>query len=68
MGRLFWKFFIAFWLALLLTAGLAGSLVWLSRAQENETHADPFTREQLTIVASILRTAGGDSLRQMLPS
>lgn len=68
MGRLFWKFFIAFWLALLLTAGLAGSLVWLSHAQENETHADPFTREQLTIVASILRTAGGDSLRQMLPS
>ena len=29
MGRLFWKFFLAFWLALLLAGAAVGSLVWL---------------------------------------
>jgi two-component system OmpR family sensor kinase len=31
MGRLFWKFFVAFWVAIAITAAGAGTAVWLQR-------------------------------------
>lgn len=41
MGRLFWKFFFAFWLALLLAGVGVGSIVWLHRQADAESEAVP---------------------------
>ena len=36
MGRLFWKFFFAFWLALLAASGGVGAAVWLHQRALNK--------------------------------
>ena len=33
MGRLFWKIFLAFWLALLAAAGFTGTTIWLLQSR-----------------------------------
>ena len=71
MGRLFWKFFFAFWLAVL-TAGIGvGTTVWLRHNsnlnQNNEpelidSHASAF----VAAAASILNYGGVEGLRSFL--
>ncbi|WP_313953546.1 ATP-binding protein [Accumulibacter sp.] len=41
MGRLFWKFFFAFWLSLLLAGAGVGTVVWLHRQAEAEFVSTP---------------------------
>ena len=44
MGRLFWKFFLTFWLTILLAGAGVGTVVWLRHqsAVNNENKAEPF--------------------------
>jgi len=72
MGRLFWKFFFAFWLALL-TAGIGvGTTVWLRHAARENQIADQadtidVRRASLvTLAASVLPHGGIDSLRDFI--
>ena len=43
MGRLFWKFFFAFWLSLLLAGAGVGTVVWLHRHGRRH-HGRQFSR------------------------
>ncbi len=65
MGRLFWKIFIGFWLALVLAAVGAGTIVWLKH--EEMTAAPlamgPRAGYGIEIAASVLREDGLDALR-----
>jgi signal transduction histidine kinase len=72
MGRLFWKFFFAFWLALL-TAGIGvGTAVWLRHtAQQNQmvNQADVIDVRRASLVklaASTLPHGGIDGLRDFI--
>ncbi|MEW5788723.1 MAG: ATP-binding protein [Pseudomonadota bacterium] len=40
MGRLFWKFFFAFWLALLLAGGVVGTVVWFHKRSVEENNQE----------------------------
>ncbi len=44
MGRLFWKFFLTFWLTILLAGAGVGSIVWLRHQSviSNENQTEPF--------------------------
>ena len=70
MGRLFWKFLIAFWLALLLAGAVVGTTVWLhQRAQEQAaTSLATGPRDALLVrtAALTLRHGGLDALRSLL--
>jgi two-component system OmpR family sensor kinase len=56
MGKLFWKFFIVFWLALL-TAGVgAGTAVWLQREAAHEQAPIPGARFAEPIIAAASAT------------
>ncbi len=70
MGRLFWKFFFAFWLALLLAGVGVGTAVWLHRQATSE--AAPSTlggsRSAALLDAAdvVLRRGGPQILRELL--
>ncbi len=75
MGRLFWKFFLVFWLALLTMGGGMGAAFWLQHnaalnaegGSESKTlidvkHAAPF----ISVASLILQKGGKDVLRNFL--
>ena len=71
MGRLFWKFFLAFWLTLLLAGAAVGSLVWLHQQQRVERAeptlaAGPRAALALQSAAATLRHGGVPALRALL--
>lgn len=70
MGRLFWKFFLAFWLALLLAGAAVGSLVWLHQQRmardEPALAAGPRAALALQAAAATLRHGGVPALRALL--
>ena len=72
MGRLFWKFLLAFWLALLLAAAgaVAGTSLWLhQRAQERATAgpaSGPYDALRVHSAALTLQHGGIEALRSLL--
>lgn len=70
MGRLFWKFLVAFWLALLLAGAVVGTTVWLhQRAQEQAAESlatGPRDALLVRTAALTLRHGGVDALRSLL--
>ncbi len=76
MSRLFWKFFLAFWLTLLAANLAVGVGIWLHRAEENSQHGNSGSeggrnREHhpvfmLDVAASLFQHEGEARLRQLL--
>lgn len=67
MGRLFWKFFFAFWLTLLLAALAVGTAVWLHRqASADVAIAHPRVAILLDSVATLLQRTGPEVTRDVL--
>lgn len=71
MGRLFWKVFLAFWLALLLAGGGVGTVVWLRHlALQQETEAGIDVRGRAArwvgTTEAVLRHGGVAALRGLL--
>jgi len=70
LGRLFWKFFFAFWLALLIASGGVGTTVWL-HGQTLEDHdrllaGGPRTAFLVNTTAMVFRHGGIEALRDLL--
>jgi two-component system OmpR family sensor kinase len=59
MGRLFWKFFFAFWLALLLGAVGVGTAVWLHRQASSEAATTSPRAAMLLDSAEVVLRRGG---------
>jgi two-component system, OmpR family, sensor kinase len=70
MGRLFWKFFLAFWLALLAASVTVGTVVWLHKRDQDTTHRDlamgPPAEFLVRAAASTLQHGGAPALRELL--
>ncbi len=75
LGRLFWKFFFAFWLALLLAGGTVGTAVWWHHQSEREQPAGeddrllaggPRAAVAVRAAAAVLGRGGEDALRGFL--
>ena len=69
MGRLFWKIFIGFWLALVVAAVGAGTAVWLQhRAQllSQDLAVGPPSRMAVDMAGMTLRHGGPEALRAWL--
>jgi two-component system OmpR family sensor kinase len=71
VGRLFWKIFIGFWIALVVAAVGAGTAVWLQRLERaREAPPDlavgPPSRIATDLAAATLRHGGVDALRQWM--
>jgi len=71
VGRLFWKIFIGFWIALVVAAVGAGTAVWvqrLERAREapQDLAVGPPSRFATDMAAATLRHGGVDALRQWM--
>jgi len=70
MGRLFWKFFFAFWLALLVAGAGVGAAVWLHQQTLNERGEElasgPRTAFLVNATAATLRHGGIAALRSLL--
>jgi len=70
MGRLFWKSFLAFWLALLLAGAGVGTAVWLHQRGEQEEGAvllsGPRAGFAMRMASATLRHAGPEALRDLL--
>lgn len=70
MGRLFWKIFFVFWLALIATAVATGVAVWLERGSrvpgETGLAAGPPAALTTDLAAATLRHGGVDALRGWL--
>ena len=70
MGRLFWKFFFAFWLALLAASGGVGAAVWLHQQtldeRGQELASGPRTAFLVNATAATLRHGGMAALRSLL--
>jgi len=66
VGRLFWKIFLAFWIALIVAAAGAGTVVWLRHedAPLPEMAAGP--RGGMHMAAAMLRNDGVDAVRGWL--
>ena len=66
MGKLFWKFFIFFWLAQVTTAIGVGIAMWLNSPGRDQSHADIFRSQPpkflVASAASTLRHGGNASL------
>lgn len=75
-GRLFWKFFFAFWLALLVAGAAVGTAVWLHREALERERADvgrlqgvaegPRADMAVAAAASVLAHGGDEALRRLL--
>jgi two-component system OmpR family sensor kinase len=69
-GRLFWKFFAAFWLALLVASAVVGGFVWLNaeaaRPPLPRIDQGPMGRALVDAGASIARHGGRDALKTWL--
>ena len=65
MGRLFWKIFLGFWLALVVAAVGTGTIVWLKHEEMNAAPIamGPRAGYGIEMVASVLREDGVDALR-----
>ena len=67
MGRLFWKIFIGFWLALIVAAVGAGTAVWIQHRRHELPQPDlaggPPSRMATDMAAATLRTGGVEALR-----
>tara|TARA_R110001606_G_scaffold399222_2_gene582463 strand:+ start:126167 stop:127597 length:1431 start_codon:yes stop_codon:yes gene_type:complete len=59
MGRLFWKFFLAFWLALLIAGASVGTLVWFIHNKDETTvkATQPYIDEHVAGLVDILALA-----------
>jgi len=74
MGRLFWKFFLTFWLALLVSGIGIGTTVWLrhNTLQENETTKHSVDVQSasafVTVAVNIIQHGGAASLHSFLES
>ena len=70
MGRLFWKIFIGFWLALVVAAVGAGTAVWLQhralQQQPPDLAAGPPSRMTVDLAAATLRHGGLEALKQWI--
>lgn len=75
LGRLFWKFFLAFWLALLVAGVGVGSIVWWHQQAERERFEQareagltvgPRASLVISAAASVLSHGGVPALRGML--
>ena len=69
MGRLFWKIFLGFWLALVVAGVVAGTAVWLQRPREptaQDLAMGPPSRIATDLAAATLRHGGVDALRQWM--
>ena len=75
MGRLFWKLFFSFWVALLLAGIVVATVINIQRdiQQKNETPrearalaAGPRAAMQVDAGASVLQHGGLDALRDLL--
>lgn len=70
MGRLFWKFFFAFWVTVLVASGGVGAAVWLHQQTLNERNQElaggPRTAFLVNVTAATLRHGGSAALRNLL--
>ena len=66
MGRLFWKFFLAFWLTLLVAGAAVGSLVWLH--QQDETRGEPVLAAGPRAALALQAAANGTNSSRPLAS
>lgn len=70
MGRLFWKFFFAFWLTLLIASVGVGTAVWLHRKtledRDRALAGGPRTLFLVGAAATTLRHGGVEALRALL--
>lgn len=70
MGRLFWKFFLAFWLALLVAGAGVGMVVWLHQQASDgagqELSGGPRAAFLVNATAALLRHGGMAALRDLL--
>lgn len=70
MGRLFWKIFIGFWLALVVAAVGAGTAVWLQHRRteppSQELAGGPPSRIATDMAAATLRHGGVEALRHWM--
>ena len=68
MGRLFWKIFIGFWLALVVAAVAAGTAVWVQRLERGreappDLAVGPPSRIATDLAAVTLRHGGVNAVR-----
>ena len=72
MGRLFWKIFIGFWIALVVAAVGAGTAVWVQRLEralespQQDLALGPPHRIAIDMAAATLRHGGAPALRQWM--
>jgi two-component system OmpR family sensor kinase len=70
MGRLFWKIFFAFWIALTAAAAATGSAVWWHRysrdGADSQLAGAPPDRLLTSMAASLLTHGGIESLREWM--
>lgn len=70
MGRLFWKFFLAFWLVLLVSGAGIGTTVWLHRPDRPVQDPLLATGQRVAFdiqaATSVLAAGGEEALRDML--
>ena len=69
MGRLFWKIFIGFWLALVTAALIAGTAVWVQHHREtppSELAGGPPSRIATDLAAATLAYGGVEALRSWM--
>ena len=66
MGRLFWKIFLAFWIALIVAAAGAGTVVWLRHEAADAPLPDYAAgpRGGMHMASAMLRHDGVDALRE----
>lgn len=69
MGRLFWKIFLWFWLAMLAMGSTVALTVYLyvqAHDQDPEGPLAHFARDKVTLVATVLKHGGVDATREVL--